>query len=156
MTTMFNTPVETALRLLLLFETESRYDFTANMVAAVDFAALYGKSFGLSDVNLHGDNLFKFSEFAARQALAKEGINLLVRRGLVDVNSSEKGFTFHISSAGRELAAELEMPYADDYRKEVRKALKRYEGMTEQAIVRNINRIAAESLAQEERTFHEQ
>ena len=71
MNEMFNTPFETALRVLLLLESESRADFTINMIAALDFAALYGKSFKFSNENLHGDNLFKFSEFATRKELAK-------------------------------------------------------------------------------------
>ena len=63
MTELFNTPFETALRVLLLLESEARTDFSINMIAAVDFAALYGRSFAFSGMNLHGDNLFKFSEF---------------------------------------------------------------------------------------------
>ena len=42
---LFNTPFETALRVLLLLETGARTDFSINMIAALDFAALYGKSF---------------------------------------------------------------------------------------------------------------
>lgn len=39
MTELFNTPFETALRVLLLLESEARTDFSINMIAAVDFAA---------------------------------------------------------------------------------------------------------------------
>lgn len=71
MTELFNTPFETALRVLLLLESEARTDFSINMIAAVDFAALYGRSFAFSGMNLHGDNLFKFSEFATRKELTR-------------------------------------------------------------------------------------
>ena len=57
MTELFNTPFATALRVLLLLESEARTDFSINMIAAVDFAALYGRSFAFSGMNLHGDNL---------------------------------------------------------------------------------------------------
>lgn len=43
MTELFNTPFETALRVLLLLESEARTDFSINMIAAVDFAALVRK-----------------------------------------------------------------------------------------------------------------
>lgn len=86
MTELFNTPFETSLRVLLLLETEARTDFSINMIACVDFAALYGKSFDISEMNLHGDNLFKFSEFATRKELTRDGMAFLVRRGFVDVN----------------------------------------------------------------------
>ena len=81
MTELFNTPFETSLRVLLLLETEARTDFSINMIACVDFAALYGKSFDISEMNLHGDNLFKFSEFATRKELTRDGMAFLVRRG---------------------------------------------------------------------------
>lgn len=97
MTELFNTPFETSLRVLLLLETEARTDFSINMIAGVDFASLYGKSFNISEMNLHGDNLFKFSEFATRKELTRDGMDLLVRRGFVDVRPTKNGFIYQIS-----------------------------------------------------------
>lgn len=105
MTELFNTPFETALRVLLLLESEARTDFSINMIAAVDFAALYGRSFAFSEMNLHGDNLFKFSEFATRKELTRDGMTLLVRRGFVDINPTKNGHLQHICTGQRILPA---------------------------------------------------
>lgn len=123
MTELFNTPFETALRVLLLLESEARTDFSINMIAAVDFAALYGRSFAFSGMNLHGDNLFKFSEFATRKELTRDGMTLLVRRGFVDVNPTKNGFIYCISARGKEFSRQLDTRYAKEYRGQIRLAL---------------------------------
>lgn len=151
---LFNTPFETALRELLLLETDSRNDFSINMIAAVDFAALYGKSFGFSNMNLHGDNLFKFSEFATRKELTQKGILLLVRRGFADVRPTEKGFIYSISGNGRKFASCLDTKYAQDNRKQIHLALQFFADDPEQIILNKINRLAVASLEKEAATFH--
>ena len=156
MNELFNSPLETALRILLLLESEARNDFSINMIAAMDFTALYGKSFNLSDENLHGDNLFKFSEFATRKELASEGIKFLVQKGLVDVKANKQGFIYVISSAGKDFSQKLDTKYAQDYRKQVQLAILHFASDSEQIIFNRINRIAIASLEEEVSTFHEE
>jgi len=153
---IFNTPFETALRILLLLETEARDNFTINMIAALDFAALYGKSFEVSEENLHGDNLFKFSEFATRKELANEGIKLLVRKGFVNAGMTQSGFVYRITDEGRIFAGKLDTAYADDYRNEIRSALRYFSDMSEQGIINRINKLAVSSLEKEVAAFHEE
>lgn len=156
MNELFNTPFETALRILLLLETKSRTDFTINMIAAIDFAALYGKSFEFSDQNLHGDNLFKFSEFATRKELAGHGIKYLVQKGMVDVSSTKTGFVYSISDRGKELSTQLDTKYASDYREQVELALQHFSNDSEQLILNKLNKMAVSSLEKEVATFHEE
>lgn len=156
MTELFNTPFETALRVLLLLETEARKDFSINMIACVDFAALYGKSFDISEMNLHGDNLFKFSEFATRKELTRDGIAFLVRRGFVEVKPTRNGFIYQISPDGLEFSQRLDTKYSYDYRRQVSLALQQFSGDTEQIILNKINKLAVASLEKEEISFHEE
>ena len=156
MNDLFNTPFETALRVLLLLNTEAREDFSINMIAAIDFASLYGKSFEFSRENLHGDNLFKFSEFATRKELATDGITLLVRRGLVEAKTTKQGFLYSISQKGKELAGKLDTKYAQDYREQIELALQHFSDDSEQVILNKINKLALASLEKEVATFHEQ
>lgn len=109
------------------------------MIAALDFAALYGKSFGFSNQNIRGDNLFKFSEFATRKKLAGEGIKLLVQKGLINVNSINQGFTYRISCEGKDFSSKLNTKYAQDYRKQIRLALRHFSNDSEQIILNKIN-----------------
>lgn len=156
MNELFNTPFETALRMLLLLETEPRTDLTINMIAALDFAALYGKSFEFSDENLHGDNLFKFSEFATRKELAREGLKYLVQRGLIDVCATKSGFIYKISFEGKKFSKKLDTKYAQDYRGQIRLALMHFSNDSEQGILNKINKLAVASLEREEAAFHEE
>lgn len=153
---IFNTPFETALRIVLLLETEMRPDFTVNMIAAMDFAALYGKSFGISSYNLHGDNIFKFSEFATRKELANDGIRYLVQKGLVNASATEQGFTYSISEIGKVFAKKLATKYAQDYREQVGLSVKHFRQDPEQIILGKINKIAVESLEKEVSALHEE
>lgn len=156
MTELFNTPFETSLRVLLLLETEARTDFSINMIAGVDFASLYGKSFNISDMNLHGDNLFKFSEFATRKELTRDGMDILVRRGFVDVKPTKDGFIYQISPKGKEFSRRLDTKYSKDYRRQVTLALKHFSGDSEQSILNKINKLAVASLEKEAAAFHEE
>lgn len=153
---LFNTPFETALRVLLLLETGARTDSSINMIAALDFAALYGKSFGFSETNLHGDNLFKFSEFATRKELTNAGITFLVQRGFVDVNPTKNGFVYRISSNGRKFASGLNTKYAKEYKGQIRLALSHFSSDSEQTILKKINKVAVASLEKEDAVFHEE
>lgn len=63
MSKLYNTPFEASLRILLILETSRNQSFSADMLAAIDFISIYGREFGISDENLHGDNNYKFSEF---------------------------------------------------------------------------------------------
>lgn len=156
MTELFNTPFETSLRVLLLLETEARTDFSINMIAGVDFASLYGKSFNISEMNLHGDNLFKFSEFATRKELTRDGMDLLVRRGFVDVRPTKNGFIYQISHKGKEFSRQLDTKYSKDYRRQVTLALKHFSGDSEQSILNKINKLAVASLEKGAAAFHEE
>ena len=155
MTELFNTPFETALRVLLLLESEARTDFSINMIAAVDFAALYGRSFAFSGMNLHGDNLFKFSEFATRKELTRDGMTLLVRRGFVDVNPTKNGFIYCISARGKEFSRQLDTRYAKEYRGQIRLAPQHFSNDSDQGILNKITKLAVASLEKEEAAFHE-
>jgi len=146
MNEIFNTPFETALRTVILLQTERRADFSINMIAAIDFVSLYGQSFHTSDNNLHGDNLFKFAEFATRKELTREAVNLLVKRGLITAKATKDGFLFSIAEQGREFAQSLDTRYADSYRREVNCVLDKYAGYSEQEILKQINTIAVESI----------
>lgn len=153
---LFNTPFETALRVLLLLEVGTRPDYSMNTIAAVDFAALYGRSFGFSDKNLHGDNLFKYSEFATRKELTKEAITILVRRGLVEVVPTRSGFMFRITESGRTFSRRLDTRYAQDYRGQIGLALRYFSNDSEQMILNRINALAVASLEEEASIFHEE
>jgi hypothetical protein len=61
MAEIFNSIFELSLRALLVMKNAQR-PLTEEEVVIADFIAVYGTDFGIADVNLHGDNSYKYCE----------------------------------------------------------------------------------------------
>lgn len=103
------------LRALLLMESADR-PMNKDEIAALDFIVIYGRSCGLLDSNLNGDNRFNFAEFARKRELVSEALCDAVKRNLVNVTNSEEGFLFGINERGHEAVAGIGSSYAERYR----------------------------------------
>lgn len=114
MDSTYNSVFEMKLRILLLLE-HSRQEFlSSDMIAALDFITVYGKEFNVSDINLHGDNRFKFSELPSRREKVFSALKELVKDNMVDIDLS-KGFQFQINNRGYQFIEKLEGNYAIEY-----------------------------------------
>lgn len=120
MTNVFNTTFELSLRVLLALESSANRLQTVDMITAIDFITVYGKDFGISEENLHGDNLYRFCELAVRRNLITGALKDLVLDELVSVRASNNGFTYFISDKGKTFCNELACTYAKEYREAVR------------------------------------
>lgn len=111
---VFNTPLETALRVALLLSVVPE-DLDAMSIQAIDFLATYGKAFSLSTHNANGDNRFMYCELAARKGLVDRGLRMLVKKGYVLPFASEEGFLYRLSSKGQAFACSIDAEYAEEY-----------------------------------------
>ncbi|WP_425058008.1 hypothetical protein SCACP_26040 [Sporomusa carbonis] len=143
---VFNTPFEIALRVLLTLEITGGQGKTTDMIAATDFITIYGKDFGISDENLHGDNNYKFSEFALRRELVKAATKRLVLNNLICVSPTQKGFTYSISQNGLAYSAKLTSDYANAYRDIARLAQLYIVDKSEREVLEIINQRSLSSL----------
>lgn len=75
---LFNSRHEISYRILLLLSVCKESRLSIDRIAALDFIAIYGVDFGVSEKNLHGMNSFRFSEYAGRRHLINDGIRTLV------------------------------------------------------------------------------
>ncbi|KUK53261.1 MAG: Uncharacterized protein XD78_1342 [Desulfotomaculum sp. 46_296] len=150
MNNVFNTPFEISLRILLMLEIAGGQRKTADMIAAADFIIVYGRDFGISAVNLHGDNNYKFSEFALRRELVKKAVKLLVKNGLINVTSTDIGFSYSINQRGLDYCTRLKNDYADTYRHLAKQARAYVADKSEREILALINRYALSSLQRSE------
>ncbi|AEG61782.1 ABC-three component system middle component 2 [Desulforamulus ruminis] len=150
MNNVFNTPFEISLRALLILETAGERWVTADMIAAADFITVYGRDFGISDVNLHGENSFKFSEFTLRRELMKKAVKLLVKNGLINVSPTDNGFSYSINQKGIDYCARFTNDYADTYRRLAKQARAYIAGKSEREMLALINRHALSSLQRSE------
>jgi hypothetical protein len=132
---VYNTIFEVSLRVLMTLEASPRDWLSADRITAADFICTYGKDFGVTDSNLHGDNSYRYSEFALRREITKEALKSLVSRRLADVTATAEGFAYALSRDGGEYCAELVCGYSDEYR-ELAQAVKALTaGMTERDVI---------------------
>ena len=161
MNELFNTVFETELRLLLLLEASLSIKAcestdgqevcqvrktTAEKLAAIDFITIYGASFGLTKLNLHGDGDYKFSEFAVRRDLTQKALRELVRRGFVNVENSQEGFVYTMTDAGLAFCNELADEYANEYRESSFHVMDEMSNLSERDLTAFINRYSINSL----------
>lgn len=111
---IFNTPFETMLRLLMLLS-EAGAPMDKDKIAALDFISIYARSCGLMDSNINGENRFNFAEFAQKRELVSDALAEAVRRDLVSVSTGEDGFSYSLNERGRDVAAKAASAYADRY-----------------------------------------
>ena len=114
MSNVFNTPFEIALRVLMVLIADEKPK-TMDMIAAMDFIAVYGRTFGITDANLHGENFYKYGEFSARRTAVKRAVRQLLQNEMVDVYEKEDGFYFGASDVGETYCLSLTSQYAIEY-----------------------------------------
>lgn len=145
MNVLFNSLFENGLRLLLLLDT---YDLpqTLDTLYAVDFITVYGEAFGISKLNLNGDNEYKFSEFMSRRENVKEALRELVFNETVQAVGYKGGISYVITPSGEDFCHSLNSEYAVEYRKNAEVAVRATAGKSERAIILMINKLSAKAL----------
>lgn len=133
------TTYEVSLRMLLLLEASESNAMTADMLAAIDFIAVYGHDFGITEENLHGNGTYRFGEFSLRRELVREALKPLVVDGIVSVEPQRKGFVYSLSRAGIDYCSKFESDYADDYRISAETVINRLRGKSEREMTTMIN-----------------
>ena len=68
------------------------------------------------DENLHGNGLFRFSEFSAKSKLVTRSLKRLVLDGFITFIANKKGYSYSINSEGHEIANKLNSSYSEEYR----------------------------------------
>lgn len=121
MNNIFNTSFEESLRVLIILNTvQSR--LSIERITALDFIATYGKDFGVSEYNLHGDNDYRFSEYTSKREVVSQAIKELVLRGYITPYCNKSGFNYSISKNGVTFSESLNDKYAEDFTEFVKKA----------------------------------
>lgn len=141
MNDIFNSSFEVSLRMLIIFNTvQSR--LSIDRITALDFIAIYGKDFGVSEYNLHGDNDYRFSEYASKRKIVSQAIKELVLRGYITPHCNKRGFNYSISKNGTMFCESLNDKYAEDFTDIVEKANLQFLEYSDRKLTRCINEYA--------------
>lgn len=141
MSQIFNSPFEVSLRMLIILNTvQSR--LSIERIAALDFITIYGKDFGVSEYNLHGNNDYRFGEYPSRREMISKAIKELVLRGYIIPHCNKSGFNYSISKNGKIFCKSLNDKYAEDFTDIAKKANLQYLEYSDRKLVRFINEYA--------------
>lgn len=90
---LFNTEIETSIRLLTLV---SQVDGCADLQKLIymDFLTLHYGNIDDRSVSLHPANPYHVTEVYSRRELIKSSINILLRKGLINLHMSDKGIEY--------------------------------------------------------------
>lgn len=122
---LLNTPFEMELRVLLLLDVSPLESLSNELILSLDFFSCYGKEFDISDMNLHGDGTYKYSELSTRNELLKPALISLVRKGFVEVIVKD-GFKYQITDSGSEFINGVDDAYSEIYRETAIAAFGKY------------------------------
>ena len=140
---LFNTTLEVSTRVLLLLKMVES-SISKERIVALDFIATYGREFNVSTINLHGDNEFKFAEYALRREMVSCSLKDLALRGYISFRCENDGLSYHISSPGIELCSSLNDEYADLYSAVAKRAIDVFNTYSDDQIVNRITRSSIE------------
>ena len=138
MNSIFNSPFELSLRILILMKTRNSR-VTVDWLSCIDFVTTYGKDFGVSEFNLHGDNEYRFSEYAAKREIIGSAIKELVLRRYITPHCNKSGFNYSITPAGIQLCETLNDAYAETYEKIAEMAINHFANYTDRKLMNCLN-----------------
>ena len=138
---IFNTSFEVSLRILIILNSVKNR-VSAERITALDFISTYGKDFGVSEYNLHGNNSFRFSEYTLKRKIISESIKELVVKGYVKPHCNKNGFNYSISKNGTAFCETLNDNYAEEFAAMVTKANELYQDYSDRKLAHCINEYA--------------
>ena len=127
---VFNSTFEISLRMLLVLKSV-RCELSIDKILLFDYLATYGKEFGVSTYNLHGENNYRFSELAAKRNIMNSAVKDLVLKGYVIPCYSKKGFLYKISDVGITFCDSLNNVYATEYLSNISNVIERFSNYTD-------------------------
>ena len=146
MNEIFNSSFETGLRVLLILSSIQPKAVTIDRIASYDFITIYGRDFGVSHINLHGDSNFNFSELASKRISCNEGLKEFVLTGLISINRTAEGFTYFLNDKGKKYVESLSSDYANQFLEIIHEVHKKYANNSDEEMIKLINKKAIKEL----------
>lgn len=142
---LFNSVFENALRVLhILVIIEKK--LTLERIVSIDFISIYGKDFGVSKINLHGNNSYNFSEFSLKREQIKKALKLLVLEGYVTPKYLKKGFFYMITKKGKNYCNRFNNNYSETLSTTIKNIGMKYENLSDRRLTNLVNEMAILSI----------
>lgn len=141
MNDVFNTSFELSLRILMILNA-AQSKLSIDRIIAFDFITIYGKDFGVSEYNLHGDNKYRFSEYASKREIVSQSIKEFVLKGYIKPHCNKSGFSYGISKNGISFCESLNNDYADCFVAIVKKTITLFSSYSDRKLTHCIDEYA--------------
>ena len=135
---LFNSSFELSLRVLIILNV-AHARLSIDRIVAFDFISTYGCDFGISESNLHGNNDYRFSEYATKRIIITQSIKNLVLEGFVLPYCNKGGFSYSISPTGKKFCSSLNDDYANDFTQIVQQTVDVFSNYSDRALIQTIN-----------------
>jgi hypothetical protein len=90
---IYNTSVEVGVRLLMIIKRFNKGIDLESMIV-LDYLILHANIVDKNFSSLHPDNPFHGLELISKRSVTKDAINLLIAKGLIDIEFSQKGIIY--------------------------------------------------------------
>lgn len=120
------TEFESSLRVLLILNELKNLQLDEKQIVCIDFIAIYAADFGLLDENLHGNGLFRFSEFSAKSRLISNSLKKLVLNSAISFSTNKLGFLYFSNNTGDNIVNKINDEYSSQYRIALKEVINRF------------------------------
>ena len=107
---IYNTPYEIAMRLLIIMNTVNQ-SLTKERLFFFDFLSIHSSIVDKNSKSLHPDNPQFGLEYYSKEGNTEQAIHLLIHKKLVDVIYNEDNYYFEINIFGKHLLSLMEGQY---------------------------------------------
>jgi hypothetical protein len=114
--TLFNNPVESALRSLILLVEAFPQSIELQKLVYLDYLLVHSADAG-GPASLHPATPQREGEVVVRRGLIEQGLNLLLVRGLIERQAATDGFRYAANDSAGGLVVSLAAPYNQELRK---------------------------------------
>ena len=107
---VFNSELEIGLRILVILESVYPKSYDIEMINYYDYFILHTKDIGGGE-SLHADVPNRYGELSVKRELIRNTMKLLLSRGLIDVEYSQRGIEYKASETTSPFLVSLEEEY---------------------------------------------
>lgn len=110
---IFNTPFESGIRSVILLTCCYPERYSVREVVLLDYLVVHTADIGGPE-SIHPAEDFRTAELLVRRSLVQTGLLLMSRKGLIDIESSDRGFLYSAGEQAGSFVDLLSSPYNSD------------------------------------------
>lgn len=107
---VFNNAIETGVRIVVIL-TESKKSLDLQQLIFYDHLTLHFGDVDSQYISLHPSNPFHSTEYIVKRKLVQEGLNIVIAKGIVDVEYSTEGIKYKANKSSEHFLSYFESEY---------------------------------------------